>query len=160
MNRNHLWAAVLCVMLCLAGMLAGCKGSDELLHGVEKADLLTSPVSSFISHVDETARLGEVLDYFSDAEFVQVAEAEKEEYLDGIDSDEELNLLKALCIVAYGTDIEPISLYVYPSGSVRVWQGDAIYYAEAGSVRYEGLLAVFERIEDEERAAMRQGEAA
>lgn len=151
--KRKFWAATLCGALCALWALTGCQENETLLRGVEKADLFTSPVSSFMSRIDEAERIEEVFRYFDSVDFVQVADGEKQKYFENLKADEGANLLKAVIIDAYVADAESISLFVYPNGYVSATQGEDVYYAESGSVDYEGLLAAVERIESEERAA-------
>lgn len=151
--KRKFWAATLCGALCALWGLTGCQENETLLRGVEKADLFTSPVSSFMSRIDEAERIEEVFRYFDSVDFVQVADGEKQKWFENLKADEGANLLEAVIIDAYVADAESISLFAYPNGYVSATQGEEVYYAESGSVDYEGLSAVVERIESEERAA-------
>lgn len=143
-------------MLCFAGVLAGCKNRDEILSDVNKLHLSTSSWSSSISIVDDRERKEEVLDFFNDVEFTD-SEMNGQEFAEYVLEREDYDPIKALCIMVFPNRERSFLLNIYPNGAVSTFVRDELKLADAGAVDYEGLKAVVERIEREERDKLKQG---
>lgn len=143
-------------MLCFAGVLAGCKNRDEILSDVNKLHLSTSSWSSSISIVDDRERKEEVLDFFNDVEFTD-SEMNGQEFAEYVLEREDYDPIKALCIMVFPNRERSFLLNIYPNGAVSTFVRDELKLADAGAVGYEGLKAVVERIEREERDKLKQG---
>ena len=156
MKHKKVWAAVLIAVLCFACALTGCKNRDEILSDVNALDLATSPVSSFLSFVDDRERMEEVLDFFNGVEFTD-SEMNGQELAEYILEREDYDLIKALCVTVYPDEERSFLVHIYPNGAVSTFVGDRLKLADAGAVDYEGLKAVVERIEREERDKLKQG---
>ena len=156
MKHKKVWAAVVAAVLCFAGALTGCKNRDEILSDVNALDLATSPVSSFLSFVDNRERMEEVLDFFNGVEFTD-SEMNGQELAEYILEREDYDLIKALCVTVYPDGERSFLVHIYPNGAVSTFVGDGLKLADAGAVDYEGLKAVVERIEREERDKLKQG---
>ena len=156
MKQKKLWAAALAAVLCFAGILAGCKNRDEILRNVNELHLQTSSWSSFISIVDDRERKEEVLDFFNDVEFID-SEMNGQELAEYVLEREDYDPIKALCIMVFPNRERSFLINIYPNGAVSTFVGDRLKLADAGAVDYEGLKAVVERIEREERDKLKQG---
>ena len=143
-------------MLCFAGVLAGCKNRDEILRNVNELHLSTSSWSSSISIVDDRERKEEVLDFFNDVEFTD-SEMNGQEFAEYVLEREDYDPIKALCIMVFPNRERSFLLNIYPNGAVSTFVRDELKLADAGAVDYEGLKAVVERIEREERDKLKQG---
>ena len=155
MKQKKLFAAILAAVLCFAGVLAGCKNRDEILSDVNALDLATSPVSSFLSFVDDRERMEEVLDFFNGVEFTD-SEMNGQELAEYVLEREDYDLIKALCVTVYPDGERSFLVHINPNGAVSTFVGDGLKHADAGAVDYEGLKAVVERIEREERDNLKQ----
>ena len=155
-KHKKIWAAVLAAMLCFAGVLAGCKKRGEILSDVNKLHLSTSSWSSSISIVDDRERKEEVLDFFNDVEFTD-SEMNGQEFAEYVLEREDYDPIKALCIMVFPNRERSFLLNIYPNGAVSTFVRDELKLADAGAVDYEGLKAVVERIEREERDKLKQG---
>ena len=156
MKHKKLWAAVVAAVLCFAGVLAGCKNRDEILRNVNELHLSTSSWSSSISIVDDRERKEEVLDFFNDVEFTD-SEMNGQEFAEYVLEREDYDPIKALCIMVFPNRERSFLLNIYPNGAVSTFVRDELKLADAGAVDYEGLKAVVERIEREERDKLKQG---
>lgn len=156
MKHKKIWAAVLAAMLCFAGVLAGCKNRDEILSDVNKLVYLTSPASSYICVIDEKEGIEELLGYFNEAEYIWY-EKNSQEYEDAYTKTDDYDLFNTLSLSVYSTKKNPFAMDIYPNGAVRSDRDDGCYFADAGSVDYEGLKAAMERLERMEQEKLQQG---
>lgn len=156
MKHKKIWAAVLAAMLCFAGVLAGCKNRDEILSDVNKLVYLTSPASSYICVIDEKEGIEELLGYFNEAEYIWY-EKNSPEYEDAYTKTDDYDLFNTLSLSVYSTKKNPFAMDIYPNGAVRSDRDDGCYFADAGSVDYEGLKAAMERLERMEQEKLQQG---
>ena len=69
---------------------------------------------------------------------------------------EDYDPIKALCIMVFPNRERSFLINIYPNGAVSTFVGDGLKLADAGAVDYEGLKAVVERIEREERDKLKQ----
>lgn len=143
-------------MLCFAGVLAGCKNRDEILSDVNKLVYLTSPASSYICVIDEKEGIEELLGYFNEAEYIWY-EKNSQEYEDAYTKTDDYDLFNTLSLSVYSTKKNPFAMDIYPNGAVRSDRDDGCYFADAGSVDYEGLKAAMERLERMEQEKLQQG---
>ena len=119
MKHKKIWAAVLAAMLCFAGVLAGCKNRDEILSDVNALDLATSPVSSFLSFVDDRERMEEVLDFFNGVEFTD-SEMNGQELAEYILEREDYDLIKALCVTVYPDEERSFLVHIYQRSGIDI----------------------------------------
>lgn len=155
-KHKKIWAAVVAAVLCFAGVLAGCKNRDEILSDVNKLVYLTSPASSYICVIDEKEGVEELLGYFNEAEYIWY-EKNSQEYEDAYTKTDDYDLFNTLSLSVYSTKENPFAMDIYPNGAVRSDRDDGCYFADAGSVDYEGLKAAMERLERMEQEKLQQG---
>ena len=156
MKRKKLWAAVVAAVVCFAGALTGCKNRDEILSDVNKLVYLTSPASSYICVIDDKEGVEELLGYFDEAEYIWY-EKNSQGYEDAYIKTDDYDLFNTLSLSVYPAEEDPFAMDIYPNGAVRSDRDDGCYFADAGSVDYEGLKAAMERLERMEQEKLQQG---
>ena len=156
MKRKKVWAAVLAAVLCFAGILAGCKNRDEILSDVNKLVYLTSSTSSYICVIDEKEGVEELLGYFDEAEYTWY-EKNSQGYEEAYTKTNNYDLFNTLSLSVYPAEENPSAMDIYPNGAVRSDRDNGCYFADAGSVDYEGLKAAMERLERMEQEKLQQG---
>ena len=143
-------------VLCFAGALTGCKNRDEILSDVNKLVYLTSSTSSYICVIDEKEGVEELLGYFDEAEYTWY-EKNSQGYEEAYTKTNNYDLFNTLSLSVYSTKENPFAMDIYPNGAVRSDRDDGCYFADAGSVDYEGLKAAMERLERMEQEKLQQG---
>lgn len=158
MRRRTLWAAVMAAVLCLAGVLAGCKPEEQekgMFDGIEVVSFAYTPEDELMQvrfrRSEDASLVDEMIALVEEAPFEVLSEAEADALWEGlmesigevrtifiIFSSEEYDLFDSSAAIVPEDDVR---LIIFPDGSAWLGYHGEDHAAAAGSFDYAELTA-------------------
>ena len=158
MRRRTLWAAVMAAVLCLAGVLAGCKPEEQekgMFDGIEVVSFAYNPEDELMQvrlrRSEDASLVDEMIARVQEVPFEVLSEAEADALWEGlmesigevrtifiIFSSEEYDLFDSSAAIVPEDDVR---LIISPDGSAWLGYHGEDHAAAAGSFDYAELTA-------------------
>lgn len=158
MRRKTLWAAVMAAVLCLAGVLAGCKPEEQekgMFDGIEVVSFAYNPEDELMQvrlrRSEDASLVDEMIARVQEVPFEVLSEAEADALWEGlmesigevrtifiIFSSEEYDLFDSSAAIVPEDDVR---LIISPDGSAWLGYHGEDHAAAAGSFDYAELTA-------------------
>lgn len=158
MRRKTLWAAVLATVLCLAGVLAGCKPEEQekgMFDGIEVVSFAYNPEDELMQvrlrRSEDASLVDEMIARVQEVPFEVLSEAEADALWEGLM--ESIGEVRTIFIIFSSEEYDPfdssaaivpeddVRLIVSPDGSAWLGYHGEDHAAAAGSFDYAELAA-------------------
>ena len=158
MRRKTLWAAVLATVLCLAGVLAGCKPEEQekgMFDGIEVVSFAYNPEDELMQvrlrRSEDASLVDEMLALVEEAPFEVLGEAEADVLWEGLM--ESIGEVRTIFIIFSSEEYDPfdssaaivpeddVRLIISPDGSAWLGYHGEDHAAAAGSFDFAELAA-------------------
>lgn len=158
MRRRTLWAAVLATVLCLAGVLAGCKPEEQekgMFDGIEVVSFAYNPEDELMQvrlrRSEDASLVDEMIARVQEVPFEVLSEAEADALWEGLM--ESIGEVRTIFIIFSSEEHDPfdssaaivpeddVRLIISPDGSAWLGYHGEDHAAAAGSFDYAELTA-------------------
>lgn len=158
MRRRTLWAAVMAAVLCLAGVLAGCKPEEQekgMFDGIEVVSFAYTPedepMQVRLRRSEDASLVDEMIALVEEAPFEVLSEAEADALWEGLM--ESIGEVRTIFIIFSSEEYDPfdssaaivpeddVRLIVSPDGSAWLGYHGEDHAAAAGSFDFAELAA-------------------
>ena len=158
MRRKTLWAAVMAAVLCLAGVLAGCKPEEQekgMFDGIEVVSFAYTPedepMQVRLRRSEDASLVDEMIALVEEAPFEVLGEAEADALWEGLM--ESIGEVRTIFIIFSSEEYDPfdssaaivpeddVRLIISPDGSAWLGYHGEDHAAAAGNFDYAELTA-------------------
>ena len=158
MRRRTLWAAVMAAVLCLAGVLAGCKPEEQekgMFDGIEVVSFAYTPedepMQVRLRRSEDASLVDEMIARVEEAPFEVLGEAEADALWEGLT--ESIGEVRTIFIIFSSEEYDPfdssaaivpeddVRLIISPDGSAWLGYHGEDHAAAAGSFDFAELAA-------------------